>query len=269
MEATGDMNAPVSGFEPRDRITKRLPPDKWGAAARKPALFLVETLGELDNGASFLKRLSPEEWRAVRIKGSSLTIDAGKMVFLQGDQHRGIWLIEEGIVRTFYAAPSGRQITLAYWTAGHFVGGPEIFGGGEHVWSADVLQTSRLLYLPASAIRGLINTQPPFALCIIEGLIAKGKCYSALAQMLGTRSVVERLTQLLIILASTYGRRENSRLIIERKLTHEQIASMVGATRQWVTMTLDRLQKRGIISVTRQMIVIERYDALVAEDGLN
>ena len=83
--------------------------------------------------------------------------------------------------------------------------------------------------------------------------------------MLGTRSVVERLTQLLIILAENYGRREENRLIIERKLTHDQIASIVGSTRQWVTMTLDNLQKKGIISVARRMIVIERYDLLMAE----
>ena len=119
---------------------------------------------------------------------------------MRGDQRRGIWLIEEGIVRTFYAAPSGRQMTLAYWTAGHFVGGREIFGGGEHVWSADASDIVRLLYLPAPAIRGLINTQPPFALCIIEGLILRANA-TGLAQCSGTRSVVERLTQLLIILA--------------------------------------------------------------------
>ena len=233
--------------------------------AHQPALFLAETVGELANGSNFLERLSPHEWNDVQLKGSSIAIKAGKSVFLQGDQHQGIWVLEEGIVRTFYTAPSGRQITLAYWTAGHFVGGPEIFGGGEHVWSADAVQNSRLLYLPAAGIRKLIETQPSFALCIIEGLIAKGKCYSALAQMLGTRSVVERLTQLLIILAEHYGRREKDRLIIERKLTHDQIASIVGSTRQWVTMTLDKFQKKGIISVARRIIAIERYDLLVAE----
>jgi CRP-like cAMP-binding protein len=168
------------------------------------------------------------------------------------------------MVRTFYAAPSGRQITLAYWTAGHFVGGPEVFGGGQHVWSADVTQDCRLLYLSGSAIRELIASEPSFALWLIEGLVAKGKCYSALVQMLGTRSVVERLTQLLVILAEHHGRRDGNRLVIERKLTHDQIATIVGSTRQWVTMTLDKFQKKGIISVARQSIVVERYDLLMA-----
>ncbi|ARP98305.1 cyclic nucleotide-binding protein [Pseudorhodoplanes sinuspersici] len=233
----------------------------------EPALFLAEAIGDLNEGANFLAQLSSEVWETLRRKGTQVTIKAGSSVFLQGDQHEGIWLIEDGVVRTFYAAPSGREITLAYWTAGHFVGGPEIFGGGQHIWSADVMQTCRLLYLPAGAIRSLIQTQPSFALCLIEGLVAKGKCYSALAQMLGTRSVVERLAQLLVILAENHGRREGNRLFIERKITHDQIATIVGATRQWVTITLDKFQKKGIITVARQSIVIERYDLLMAQVG--
>jgi CRP/FNR family transcriptional regulator, cyclic AMP receptor protein len=231
---------------------------------RQPALFLAETIGELGNGSRFLEQLSPQVWNAVRHKACAVTFEKGENVFIQGDPHTGIWLIEDGVVRTFYAAPSGRQITLAYWTAGNFVGGPDIFGGGEHVWSADAAQNSRLLYLPAAAIRGLIQRHPSFALCIIEGLSAKGKCYSALVQMLGTRSIIERLTQLLTILAENYGRRDRNRVIIERKLTHDEIATIVGSTRQWVTITLDRLQKRGIISIARQTIVVERYDLLLA-----
>lgn len=233
-------------------------------ASAEAALFLAETVDELNDGANFLARLSDGDWDAVRRAGSKITIAAGHSVFLQGDQHKGIWLIEHGIVRTFYASPSGRQITLAYWTAGHFVGGPEIFGGGEHVWSADVVQDCDLLYLPATVTRRLIETLPSFALCLIEGLVAKGKCYSALVQMLGTRSVVERLTHLLVILAENHGRRDGNRLVIERKFTHDQIATIVGSTRQWVTMTLDKFQKKGIISVARQSIVIERYDLLMA-----
>src|SRR5579862_1943479 len=244
-------------------MNRPIPPSAIVSA--EPALLLAETIEELNDGANFLSRLSRNEWEVVRRSGSRIAINAGGIVFLQGDQHKGIWLIEDGIVRTYYAAPSGRQITLAYWPAGHFVGGPDIFGGGEHVWSADVMQRCRSLYLPAPAIRRLAETQPSFALCLIEGLVAKGKCYSALVQMLGTRSVVERLTQLLVILAENHGRREGNRLVIERKLTHDQIATIVGSTRQWVTMTLDKFQKQGVISVARQSIVIDRYDLLMAQ----
>jgi CRP-like cAMP-binding protein len=70
------------------------------------------------------------------------------------------------------------------------------------------------------------------------------------------------LAQLLIILGEINGRHEANRLVIQRKVTHDQLATIVGVTRQWVTVTLDRFQKKGIISVGRQTIVIERPDLL-------
>jgi CRP/FNR family transcriptional regulator, cyclic AMP receptor protein len=81
--------------------------------------------------------------------------------------------------------------------------------------------------------------------------------------MLGTRSAVERLAQLLVILGEVYGKQEANRLVVQRKVTHDQLANIVGVTRQWVTITLDRFQKKGIISVSRQALVIERPDLLL------
>lgn len=229
------------------------------------AVFLSDETHELNAGADFLQRLTPEEISRLRAAGVPRKLTAGEQLFRQGDTHGGIWLIESGTVRTFYVSPAGREITLALWTPGHFVGGPEVFGGGSHVWSADVHDDAEVLYLTGAKIRSLAETMPRFAICLIEGLVAKGKCYSALVQMLGTRSVTERLAQLLIIFADTSSRREGNRLVIERKLTHDQLAAIVGATRQWVTMTLDKFQKRGLISVSRQCIVVENYDLLSAE----
>jgi CRP/FNR family transcriptional regulator, cyclic AMP receptor protein len=168
-------------------------------------------------------------------------------------------------VRTYYAGPSGKEITLALWTPGHFVGGPEVFGGGLHMWSAVAMVRTRLAYLPGAKIRHLVETVPGFAVCLIEGLVAKGKCYSALAQMLGTRSNTERLAQLLLILAEIDGRADGARLIVTRRITHEQLAGIIGSTRQWVTSTLTRYQKRGIIATERGAIVIVRPQELREE----
>ncbi|HTQ32712.1 MAG TPA: Crp/Fnr family transcriptional regulator [Stellaceae bacterium] len=240
------------------------------SAAAKPALpsalYLGEFIGELNDGASFLDRLAPEDLATMRGLGRLMRFARGETVFLQGQPHEGIFLIETGVVRSYYTAPSGREITLAYWTPGHFVGGPEMFRGGLHIWSGTAAEDCTLLYLSGTTIRRLVERMPQFAICLIEGLVAKSKCYSALVQMLGTRSATERLAQLLVILGEIYGKHDKSlgpnRLVVERKVTHDQLATIVGVTRQWVTTTLDRFQKKGIISVGRQTIVIERPDLL-------
>lgn len=226
------------------------------------ALYLAEVISELNEGANFLACLSAADLRAVREGGRLVHFVRGETVFLQGQPHEGIFLIETGVVRSYYTGPSGREITLAYWTPGHFVGGPEIFHSSPHIWSGVAAEDCSLLYLSVANIRRLVASVPQFALGLLEGLVAKSKCYSALVQMLGTRSAAERLVQLLIILSNTCARREADRLIIERKITHNELATIIGATRQWVTTTLDRFQQQGILSVGRQAIVVERPDLL-------
>jgi len=221
-----------------------------------PAIFLTEMPVEIAAKANFLSRLNAEEYRRVREIGYEQRIGAGESVFCQGDTHDGIFLIESGSVRTFYTGPTGREITLAYWTPGHFVGGPEIFGGGTHMWSGVAVQETRVLRLRGADLYRLMEQMPRLAIGIVEGLVQKGKCYSALVHMLGTRSVIERLAQLLVILADTDGQETADGVMIGRSFTHEEMANMVGSTRQWVTMTLDKFQKQGAVRMEGRRIVL-------------
>jgi CRP-like cAMP-binding protein len=252
----------VIGKEPLARATRVAKP-----LAPVSAFYLTEMIADLNRGASFLERLSLEEVRRVRRASTITTVGAGETIFHQGDIHTGIGLIESGRVRTFYAGPSGKEITLAYWTQGHFVGGPEVFGGGPHVWTAVAVEKTRLARLSGHAIRNLVRTMPSFAECLIDGLVAKGKCYSALVQMLGTRSVTERLAQVLLILAEIGGGKEQApgQLLVSRNITHDQLASIVGSTRQWVTTTLSRFQRAGHIEIDRSSIVVVDPEGLRSE----
>lgn len=234
---------------------------------RESALFLSETPQFLNEGAGFLDRLSDEQVDLMRRNGTPVKVGKKEGVFFQGDPHGGIYLIESGLIRTFYTGPSGREITLAFWTPGHFVGGPEVFGAGTHIWSGEAVTDSELLFLKGSVVRELAETVPAFALAIIDGLVAKGKCYSALVHMLGTRSVTQRLSQLLLIMAETQSSPDGTRLRLDRKITHDQLAVIVGSTRQWVSTTLDRLQKDKVISIDGKTIFIERVDVLRSMAG--
>ena len=88
-----------------------------------PALFLTEMVRELNEVQVFLEVLSSEEALLLESVGTKKRVKKGANLFRQGEYHDGIFLIKEGRVRTFCSSPSGRQLTLAYWTPGHFVGG--------------------------------------------------------------------------------------------------------------------------------------------------
>jgi len=222
---------------------------------RGASLFLREDGGD-DATPDLLSRLAPEEYRRLLDASAILQFAAGQDVFRQGDPHQGMFVIRSGEVRTYYIGPSGREITLAYWSPGNFVGGPVIFGGGRHMWSGRATRATEVLHLRGRELRRLMREIPNLAIGLVEALEHKGKCYSAMIHMLGTRSAAERLAQMLLLMADRDGRRTKAGVAIARRLTHEDLAKLVGATRQWVTATLERFEKGGAIGVLRTRLVI-------------
>jgi CRP-like cAMP-binding protein len=80
--------------------------------------------------------------------------------------------------------------------------------------------------------------------------------------MLGTRSITERLAHLLLHLTELYGVDDPEGILIGAAFTHADLAHMVGATRQWVTISLKRLQDRDIVVSRKSRIVVRRPDLL-------
>jgi len=230
-------------------------------AARNPSLHLRESERDL-TVPNLFAHLQPAEYQRLRDASSVLHFRAGQDVFRQGDPHHGMFVILSGEVKTYYTGPSGREITLAYWAPGNFVGGPEIFGGGPHMWSGRAMRATEVLHVRGRELRRLMTEIPNLAIGLVEALEHKGKCYSTMIHMLGTRSASERLVQMLLLLAERDGRRTPAGIVIARRLTHEDFAKMVGATRQWVSVMMERLTSQGMIDIHRTRIVILDVDRL-------
>lgn len=244
----------------------RAPSFAWQAQAehkeRTHGLLLSEDTTLDGMVPSLLDPLTDDERTLVRSRGIARSFQSGEPVFVQGAHRDGVYLIEAGHIRVFYVSPSGREITLAYWNPGNFVGGPDVFGRGMHTWSGTAMSPCSILAINGKDLRGLVAEIPALAIGLIEGLSFKGACYSALAQMLGTHSVTERLVHLLLRLTELHGVPGDQGTLIAAAFTHADLASIVGATRQWVTATLARLEDRGLLAMRNGRIFIIDASAL-------
>jgi CRP-like cAMP-binding protein len=216
-------------------------------AERASGLLLTESRSLALRQPDLLSVLSPSQREAIISRSRRRHYPVGTPIFAQGENHDGIFLIESGRVQVYYTSPSGREITLAYWNAGNFVGGPDIFGGGAHMWSGTAVMPTGVLVLHGPTLKQFAVDIPALALSIIEALSFKGRCYSTLAQILGTRSISERMLQLVLQLTELYGVGTAEGTRIDYPLSHSELAQMVGATRQWVTTTLNRLKAAGVL----------------------
>jgi CRP-like cAMP-binding protein len=246
---TTDPRLLISGFTTADKIAPA-------------AVLLSDNRAALDRQPNLFDRLDAPGRKLLLARAKRRVVARGRPLMSHGDAHHGICLIESGIVRSFYVARTGRVITLAYWHPGNFVGGPQIYGGGEHLWSGVAVKTTVVLALSGRDVRELMEISRGFAMGIVDCLIFKAKCYAVLAQMLGTRSASERLTQLLVNLCDLYGARTKDGIEIEAALSHRDLANMIGATRQWVTCSLNRLRDRDVLDFGPGRLLIKRIDVL-------
>ena len=113
-------------------------------------------------------------------------------------------------------------------------------------------------------LRTLIASVPELAVALVEALSFKVQWLSGLVQVLGTESVSTRLAHLLDTLCELYGVQSNQGIVIDAPFTHEDLAAMVGASRQWVTMALARFQERGVLKLGKRRIEVLQRDRLVS-----
>jgi CRP/FNR family transcriptional regulator, cyclic AMP receptor protein len=130
------------------------------------------------------------------------------------------------------------------------------------MWGSSAVQRSETIFLPGPELRRVALGSAEIAVALIEVLSFKARCYSTMAQMMGTRSATERLEHLLVFLARTYGLKEQGGIAIAVSLNQAELASLIGSSRQWVTMQISRLQKGAVIDYNRGMIVVRKLQAL-------
>ena len=109
-----------------------------------------------------LDELCEADRQRLRGIGRDKALESGQFVWQQGDGQTGIYLIRSGRIRSYYVAPSGREVTLAYWFPGNFVGGPDLFGTGPHMWTSVAVEASELTFLPGPALKKVALESAPW-----------------------------------------------------------------------------------------------------------
>src|ERR1700737_894544 len=140
------------------------------------SLLLTENQQSIGGPPSLMEKLTIREREVVLKQGRRKVLNRGQTIFSQGAKHDGIFLIESGRVRVFYSSPLGREITLAYWHVGNFVGGPGVLHTGIHQWSGVAATNCAVVQLPGKELRTLATEIPSLAIGLIEGLPFKAKC---------------------------------------------------------------------------------------------
>ncbi len=159
---------------------------------------------------------------------------------------------------------SGKNLSLLFWHSGDFIGGPYVVGNHRQSWSARALGSVKVLHLDQDCLRKLVSQSTNISLALIECLGYKGERYSKLAQVLATHTTTERLALLLLELGKTSGLSSGANIEIGL-IQQSRLSYMIGATRQSVSIALQKLEDNNIILRTATSLIILDLTALEQE----
>lgn len=205
---------------------------------------------------SVLDRLNSAELDLLLARCVERRVVAGTLLFAQSAPRTGTLIVKQGLVRTYYSSPTGKEVTVGFWSDGDMVGGPDFFDECMHVWSGEAAEDSVVWVIKGRDLHELSASVPAIAECVIAALSFKLRWVSLLLQNMGTKSVRHRLAHLLVSLSDMYGVKCEEGIQIRYPFTQEDLANMICATRQWVSMTFRRFQQEGIVRVAKRRLVI-------------
>lgn len=178
-----------------------------------------------------------------------------------------MFLLAQGRVRICWTTPDGKQAILAFVEPGELFGELALVQRGEREERAETATDSTVVLLPGDELRRLMESSADVSLGVTKLIGLRRKRVERRLRSLLFRSNRDRLADLLLELVEQYGRNTHEGVLLDIKLSHQELASIIGATRETVTTLLGEMQLDGLLKVSRQKIVVRDLRRLAADQG--
>lgn len=218
---------------------------------------------------SLFERLSAEQLSSLEGRARVRSFPKNSAVYMPTDSADGIFLLAEGRIRLCSSTPDGKQAILAFIEPGELFGELALIESGEREERAEAATNSTVVLLPGDEVRRLMETSAALTLGITKLIWFRKTRVERRLRSLLFRSNRDRLAHLLLELVEQYGRTMNEGVLLDIKLSHQELASIIGATRETVTVLLGEMQLEGLLKVSRQRIVVRDLRRLAAQSDVS
>ncbi|WP_027717742.1 Crp/Fnr family transcriptional regulator [Desulfovirgula thermocuniculi] len=193
----------------------------------------------------------------IRQAGSTVHYPKGHVIFAAGDMADRVYLIESGWVKIYRLSADGRRVTVgSIRSPGELMGLAETLWGGERTCFAGAISNVSLVVVRKNKFEELLATHPFLALKVAKLLGARMREAEQIIQEMVCWQAPGRLALTLLKVGERCGVKTRDGIKIDLLLTHEELASMVGASRQTVTTLLNTFKQEKSIAYEGRFIKI-------------
>ena len=191
--------------------------------------------------------------RELATRGQVRSFAKNTVIINEGDRADSLFIIISGRVKIYVSDQQGREMILDIQGPGKYVGEMSLDGGPRSA-SVQTLEATICAFVSRDALTAAIAADPDLALSLIVKLIARTRITTETVKNLALTDVYGRVARLLLSLA----RERDGKLVVPERLTQQDIADRVGASRDMISRIFKDLTTGGYVTVVDRQITLNR-----------
>ena len=226
------------------------------------ARSFAEKLGLLNEVALF-DGLSEADMAAIGHATTMTHCVRGQQILTPDDPPDRIHIIKKGRVRVYRVTPDGKQLTLDIHERGTILGDMSLLGQSRLPEAfADAIDDAVICTITPDQLRQLIERFPTIGVNLIRHLSGRLQSAERELESLAYQRVDQRLARKLLDLARRFGSSTEGGTLIDARLTQQELAEMIGTTRETLAHTLSDFRRRGLLATVQHRVVIRDAEQL-------
>jgi CRP/FNR family cyclic AMP-dependent transcriptional regulator len=209
--------------------------------------------------------LSPDERKGLVAQARIRNFAAGDTIFLMGSSGDSMMAVLKGTVRVSVPSPEGKEIVLAILQPGELLGEIALLDGKERTADARAMNACSLAMLERRAVLAFLGRHPTGWLRLIEVLCKRLRLSDQQIAEMVFLDLPARLAKVLLRMSSLPSSRSSTHI----QLSQRELGNMVGSSRESINKCLREWQRRGIVRIDENEIIIAKRAALKSLSDVN
>lgn len=201
--------------------------------------------------------MNPTQLTSLENNSAVLKMDKGQVVFFEGVEAKGFYVLLSGQVKIYKSSPEGKEHILHILGPGEPFAEVPMFQGTQFPANAMAIQPSTVLYLEKAVLIRLMERDPGFAMAMLAALSQRMRQMATMIGQITLREVPARLAAYLLLQADD---KEADTFVLD--MSKGNLAGFLGATREALSRALAKLEDQGFIAMDNRTITIVDRDGL-------
>ncbi|ALA60634.1 putative Transcriptional regulator [Nitrospira moscoviensis] len=206
--------------------------------------------------------ISPSEMQEMEKITRMEEVKKRQPLYLPGDPSSSVYLLKRGRVKIASTAPNGKEVTFEILEAGDVFGELDVLQDAPRSTSAETLDDALICVIPRKDFDQYLAMHPNVTIKLTKLIGLRLKKIQSRVEDLVFREVPARLAHLLSELGKTEGVAEKQGIRLKVKLTHQEMANLIGCSRETVSTTMGQFRDDGLIQMDGRTITILKPDGL-------